>query len=296
MNFYSVSDVICVIDSIEAIPDRTTADPTSHGRISNRASELRVAFRSRRSLCGLRIDFIDRKLALQDFAEAVASGQRHVFSFCNMHTLNQARIHADMRAAMSGMTVYLDGIGANIASILVYGQSFPENLNGTDLVPDFLASHPRPLRLFLVGSPNGVAEIAASKLAERYGHISVVGTSHGYLTPGQSISVAQRIAALKPDMVLVGMGQPQQELWVSKYLQDHCGTIVCVGALIDFLADRIPRAPKLMRMMKLEWLFRLSLEPRRLYRRYLLDPYPLFRSLMSERQAHRMNSNRRSGK
>ena len=84
------------------------------------------------------------------------------------------------------------------------------------------------------------------------------------------------IEALKPDLVLVALGVPKQEMWINEHLQDFPDCVaIGVGGLLDFVSERIPRAPMWMRKLNIEWCYRLYNEPIRLFRRYIIGN-PLF--------------------
>ena len=104
----------------------------------------------------------------------------------------------------------------------------------------------------------------------------------------------EHIAELKPDIVLVGMGTPQQELWVDHNIDRvEAPVLWTVGALFDYLSGRTPRAPHWIADNGFEWIFRLAVEPRRMWRRYLLgNPAFLYRVLEERR---RRSGRRRSG-
>ena len=163
-----------------------------------------------------------------------------------------------------------DGIGIDIAAWLIHRSRFRENLNGTDFTPYLLRQAARPLRLFLLGGKPQVIDRAAEYARHTLGQ-EVVGTCDGYA--GMSdVSLVERIARSQPDLLLVALGNPIQEQWI---LQHHASLkvplVMGVGALFDFWADAKPRAPRVMQSLRLEWLYRLCLEPRRLLRRYTVD-------------------------
>ncbi|WP_202942556.1 WecB/TagA/CpsF family glycosyltransferase [Alteromonas macleodii] len=100
--------------------------------------------------------------------------------------------------------------------------------------------------------------------------IHVIDFANGFLEQEEYL---KRIDEFSPDVVLLGMGMPKQEVLAEK-IKTHCKNsnmiIICGGAIIDFLGGRFPRAPLFIRKAKLEWLFRLSKEPKRLFRRYVV--------------------------
>jgi exopolysaccharide biosynthesis WecB/TagA/CpsF family protein len=92
--------------------------------------------------------------------------------------------------------------------------------------------------------------------------------------------IVEDIAASRADVVVVALGQPQQELWLNTHLQDTgCHLGVGVGAFLDFVSGRVVRAPRWMNRLGIEWLFRLVQEPGRLWRRYIVgNPVFLWRA------------------
>jgi alpha-1,3-mannosyltransferase len=203
-------------------------------------------------------------------------GKPTVVAFANAHTLNRSAIDPTDHAILDRAIVFNDGIGVDIASRLLFGRAFPENLNGTDFVPHYLRHTKNRYRIFLVGAKPGVAERAAARLAEMAPGHEVVGTSHGYVPPEETDALTARINASGADILLVAMGNPHQERWLNAHLAaSGCRLGFGVGGLFDFLAGGVPRAPTWVRAARLEWTFRLLQEPRRLWRRYLVD-MPIF--------------------
>lgn len=195
--------------------------------------------------------------------------------FANAHTLNRATNPA-VRSILDRAIVFNDGLGVDIASRMLFGHAFPENLNGTDFVPHFLRMTKHRYRIFLVGAKPGVAERAAERLQHMsFGH-EFVGSSHGYVRPEETAALVERIRACRADILLVAMGNPQQEQWLNDNLAaSGCRLGFGVGGLFDFLAGTVPRAPAWVQTARLEWSYRLLQEPRRLWRRYLVE-MPLF--------------------
>lgn len=212
-----------------------------------------------------------RFAALRDWFHAAARtrGAARVVHFANAHTLNLAWNDPTFRGVLERADVVLnDGVGLDLYARLV-GARFEHNFNGTDLVPALFAhaSASDPLRVFLFGGVAGRAEEAGRVLEARFPGIEVVGVRDGYAHEG----ALEAINAASPDVLLVGMGNPIQEKWVDgvRHVLD-VGVAMGVGALIDFLSGRIPRAPRWVRAARLEWLFRLAREPKRLFRRYVM--------------------------
>jgi N-acetylglucosaminyldiphosphoundecaprenol N-acetyl-beta-D-mannosaminyltransferase len=185
---------------------------------------------------------------------------------------------ADLRAAYSDASLVLaDGTPLVWAARLLK-QPLPERVAGSDLVPQLFAATDGVLRVFLLGAEPGVGELAASRIAEQWPNVRVVGTYSPPLgfekDPNENNRIFEIVADASPDLVIVGLGAPKQELWVHHH---HHGlqakVVICAGATIDFLAGHRQRSPIWMRRFGLEWVHRLCTEPRRLASRYLRDAW-----------------------
>lgn len=159
------------------------------------------------------------------------------------------------------------------------GRPLPERVAGSDFTERLLGSDwPRGLSVFLMGGAPGVAATAAERMVERWPGIRIAGIDSppfGFdRDPAECRRMAERVAAAAPDLLIVGLGAPRQEIWAASQC-GHIGAkaVLCVGAAIDFLAGGKARAPHWMREAGLEWLHRACSEPRRLGPRYLRDGY-----------------------
>lgn len=216
------------------------------------------------------VSAIDRPAAVQAIMGAVEAGSPALITFCNAHTVNLASKDGGYAETLSRFLILNDGVGVDVASRGLFGQSFADNLNGTDFTPHLLASARHPLSLYLVGSKPGVAERAATIIEQRFPNVSVVGVHSGFFAREEESGIAEEIRSSGAQLVIAAMGQPRQEQWAARNIATVDRPILCVGALLDFLAGEVPRAPALIRRMRMEWAFRLAQEPRRLAGRYLI--------------------------
>jgi N-acetylglucosaminyldiphosphoundecaprenol N-acetyl-beta-D-mannosaminyltransferase len=190
-----------------------------------------------------------------------------------------------LRAAYAAASLVLaDGAPVVVASRLLR-RALPERVPGSDLAPALfqrVAGHrteaAEPLRVFLLGAGPGVAERAAANIAVRWPGVDVVGTLSPPLgferDAAENDRILAAIAAVQPDVVLVGFGAPKQELWIHAHAERlEAKVALCIGATIDFLAGEKRRAPKWMRRLGIEWLHRLATEPKRLAKRYARDAW-----------------------
>lgn len=216
-----------------------------------------------------------------------ASGER-IVAFCNAHSVNLARKDPALRDAYARALVLNDGIGVDIARKWLEGAAFPANLAGSDFVTRLLRDRRAPLKLYLLGSKPGVAKAAAAGLSAIVPQHRVVGVQDGYFAPSQTDAVVSDIVRCEPDIVLVGMGQPRQEIWAARHAAQTGALVICVGAYLDFVAGVFPRAPKVLRALRVEWLYRLALEPRRLFSRYVIGNPKFLLGILRDRSKSRI--------
>jgi exopolysaccharide biosynthesis WecB/TagA/CpsF family protein len=199
---------------------------------------------------------------------------------------------SDLRNAYADASLVLaDGAPIVIASRMLrrggIDRSLPERVAGSDLVPRLFASVDQTLRVFLLGAAPGVAAKAAERIERQWGRVNVVGT---YSPPLgfendelENAKILAIIASAQPDLLVVGLGAPKQELWVHRHYRALGAKVaLCVGATIDFLAGEKQRSPAWMRRAGLEWAHRVISEPRRLSGRYARDAWVFPRLVLKE--------------
>jgi len=234
--------------------------------------------RTRVRIGSLWIDALDFADALDEIAALVRSGSGGAIFTPNVDHVVMAERDARLRAAYDAASLALvDGMPVLWASRLL-GTPLPEKVSGSDLVmPLARVAAAHGWRVYLLGGGPGTAAAAAEWLRAFCG-VHVVGHDDAVITldgsgPGED-AVLQRIRRARPQLVLVALGSPKQELWIHR-VRHHIRPAVAigVGATLDFVAGRVRRAPPWMSRLGLEWLYRLAQEPRRLWRRYLVqDP------------------------
>ena len=162
-----------------------------------------------------------------------------------------------------------------------FGAPLKEKISGSDIFPMVCEVAVRKKwRIFLLGGREGAAEKSADVLSKKYSGFQVVGTycpPFGFeLNPIENQKIVEMIKEAKPDILFVGLGSPKQEKWIYKYKdQYHVPVSIGIGASFEFVSGMVKRAPKWMQNVGLEWFWRLIVEPRRLWKRYLIDD-PVF--------------------
>jgi N-acetylglucosaminyldiphosphoundecaprenol N-acetyl-beta-D-mannosaminyltransferase len=223
-------------------------------------------------LLGNRLDAYAPDEAMDELMRRLDERNRARVYFINAHCLNVASKDPSYRQALAEAELVLaDGSGVLLGSRLL-GIPVVHNLNGTDLVPRLLEKAAmRQRTVYLLGGMPGVAARVAATLQQRFDGLRIAGFDHGYVPRERHSDVVARIRAARPDILLVAMGVPLQEEWLREHWDELPVTLgIAVGALFDFLSGRLPRAPRWMRALGIEWSYRLLLEPRRLWRRYLV--------------------------
>ncbi len=138
----------------------------------------------------------------------------------------------------------------------------------------FALSSKKGYRIFLLGSSPGIAEKAAANIVEKYPNCKIVGSRHGYFQSNLEAEVVKEIKDSQPDILLVAMGMPRQEIFINKYITE-LNVPVClgIGGSLDVYSGNVMRAPKFIQNIGLEWLWRFTLKPSRYYKVKLLPKY-----------------------
>jgi exopolysaccharide biosynthesis WecB/TagA/CpsF family protein len=202
--------------------------------------------------------------------------------FANANFVNRCGHLRQAISESSSLLVLNDGIALDVASFVRFGTPFPENMNGTDFTGKLLSGLDQEATIFLLGAHPNVIESAA-RVFDRFSRVRVVGYADGYSIWEDEDAIIQEIQNTAPDILLVGFGNPLQEEWILRNRAIICAPLIlAVGALFDFISGNKPRAPKALRMMRLEWAHRLALEPSRLVYRYTIGTARFFAAVLIE--------------
>jgi N-acetylglucosaminyldiphosphoundecaprenol N-acetyl-beta-D-mannosaminyltransferase len=220
---------------------------------------------ARHEVLGTQVYGIDLDGALAWIRDRIASRLPGYVVTLNGAMLVRAAREPAVRDLVNGAAlVTADGIGVVLAARIV-GVALPGRVAGIDLVSALLAeAGSAGYRIFLLGGAPGVGEAAARALRGRHPALQIVGTYHGYFPPDEEAQLGETIRQAHPDVLLVALGAPRQEQWMARW-SARLGIPVSigVGGTLDVLAGRVSRAPRWMRTVGLEWLYRLLREPRR---------------------------------
>ncbi len=223
----------------------------------------------------LPVDLVDLTSAVERIAALVSGGRGGVVFTPNVDHVVTADRRVSLRDAyrVADLSV-ADGMPLVWASRL-FGRPLRERVAGSDLFWPLMAeAKARGWGVYLLGGAEGAAAEAAARLsAQGIRIVGAEGPRIGLEVPApDEAEVLARIAAAAPELLVVGLGAPKQELFIARNREALGGAVALgLGATIDFAAGRVPRAPRWMASSGLEWLYRLSREPKRLWRRYLVE-------------------------
>ncbi len=230
-------------------------------------------------LLGVPIDSVTMEEALERIEGLIRARRPSYAVTPNVDVLVQLQTDQEFRRIYEGASLVLaDGVPLLWAGKFL-GTPLKAKVAGSDLFVEFCAlAAKKGHTVYFMGAMPGVGAKAAEVLTARYPGLEVVGTyspSFGFeKNEAECREIVQKIRAAAPDVLFVGLGSPKQEKWMDRF-KEELGVPVTVGVGIsfDYVAGTVKRAPLWMQRSGLEWLFRLMIEPKRLWRRYLVrDP------------------------
>ena len=218
-----------------------------------------------------------REMALETLLGFLESERNHLVVTPNPEAVMLSqRDGAFLQALQQADLVLPDAIGILIAAKWLR-IPMPSRVPGCDITFALLEAaslRSSGVTAFILGAAPGVALTAAKNLQAKFPGLHILGTKDGYFDADGEIIILDEIKRLKPDILLVGMGMPRQELWAVKHLHGlPCKITLCIGGSIDIMAGTVKRAPRFMQRVGLEWLYRLITQPTRAKRMLVL---PLF--------------------
>jgi N-acetylglucosaminyldiphosphoundecaprenol N-acetyl-beta-D-mannosaminyltransferase len=233
------------------------------------------------NVLGVGISVLDQDRAREFLFAAAREGRRGYVTVTGVHGVSEAQRDETLRDILNrAMLTTPDGMPMVWMGKL-QGQESMQRVYGPDLMLN-LCEHSRAegFRHFLYGGVPGIADELRRQLEARFPGLKVVGTyapPFRRLNDGEIRDLQQIVRATAPDFFWVGLSTPKQERFMAQYLSilPEAKIFIGVGAAFDLLSGRVRQAPRAMQRAGLEWLFRLGQEPRRLWKRYLINN-PLF--------------------
>ncbi len=230
----------------------------------------------RADILGVGVSTINMEMALNSIIDWISKREPHYVCVSNVHAVMECQRDPELKRIHNAAgLVTPDGMPLVWLSRFM-GFPHVERVYGPDLMLAVCEhSAKRGYRHFFYGGAPRVAEKLAVRLRSRFPGLRVAGTyspPFRPLTPEEDQEIVDRINAARPDIVWVGIGAPKQERWMAEHVGRLCApALIGVGAAFDFHAGLKKQAPRWMQKSGLEWSFRLMSEPRRLWRRYLIN-------------------------
>lgn len=244
-------------------------------------------------LFGIHMTSLDFEGVCGRIIDRIRSAQPAFIVTPNVNHVCSCARNPEFRAAYQRAFLALpDGAPIILASRLL-GRPLKQKLSGSDMVPALCALAAREgFSVYFLGGTPGTAEKTAEIMASRNPGLRVAGhycPDYGFEhDPAQAAAANDAVRAAAPDICFVALGSPKQELWMAANCAAAGACIYMgVGATFDFISGRVRRAPRWMQAAGLEWLWRVAMEPRRLWRRYLVEDIVFFRIFLREFLARR---------
>lgn len=233
---------------------------------------------------GARVHALRMEDLLKVIGESIACDGRIVIGSLNLHSLHCHQEDEKMREFFERADyIHIDGMSivwiAKLLGLPIQRKHRVTYMNS--LVPLLTEWVKADWKVFYLGSKPGVAEMGSALLKEMFPALQIA-TAHGHFNKNsqENARILEQIASFRPHILMVGMGVPLQEYWILENLEKvQANAILTCGATMDYVSGIIPRQPEWAGNLGLNWLFRLAAEPRRLWRRYLVEPWFLLRVL-----------------
>ena len=272
----------------------TAANGDHRGPFGDGDHQAAAMIQQRATVAGLQFDRLDESGAVEHIIRAAGLGQGGWVATPNIDICRAAQRDPARHALVAGASLVVpDGMPVLWAAKL-RGDPLPERVAGSSLIFSLSESAARHgLSIYLLGGAAGVPEQAGVELGRRYPGLVIAGADApaiGFDATSEGVeAVRARLLAASPDIVFVGLGFPKQERLIACLAPSlPAAWFIACGAAIPFAAGAVPRAPVWAQKVGMEWAFRLLMEPRRLFRRYLVNDLPFALMLLAASAAQRL--------
>lgn len=231
--------------------------------------------RNRVAVLNVMVDVVTMQDAVRNVEEFIVQKNPHMVVTPNAEMIMMANEDKHLAQIINNADLVVpDGAGVVWAARYT-GNVMPERVAGYDLVQNLLLKGAaQKYRIYMLGGAPGVAQQAKQAAEQRYPGVQIVGIHHGFFTKSDEREIIAHIKACRPDILLVALGVPRQEKWLSEYMnQLEVPVAIGVGGTFDVMAGNVQRAPLWMQNASLEWLYRLISEPKRAIRMLALPRF-----------------------
>lgn len=227
------------------------------------------------NLLGVNISAVDYEAAVEKVISGAKAKQGMAVTALAVHGVMTGVSSAEHRYRLNQFDLVVpDGQPVRWAINLMYKTALPDRVYGPNLTLRICERAAQEgLPIYLYGSKPEVIEKLADNLQQRIAGLRIAGKSPSKFrqtTPEEKQAIIEMIRASGAAITFVGLGCPRQEVWAYEYREGLAMPVIAVGAAFDFHAGTLEQAPKYLQDRGLEWFFRLTREPKRLWRRYLI--------------------------
>lgn len=223
------------------------------------------------------VNNVDMNEALSAIDEMIASNKKSYIVAINVDVVMKIEEDSYLKRVVDEADMVLVDGKPLVWISKWHGNSVKAKISGSDLVPLLCTkARDKGYSIFIIGGKDGIAEKAKNNLESELHGIKIVGT---YAPPfgfendkAELEKINMMISSAKPDLLIACFGCPKQEKWIYENYQKYDAKVsICAGATVDFLAGNVSRAPRWMSEHGLEWFYRFSQEPKRMFKRYFVD-------------------------
>jgi N-acetylglucosaminyldiphosphoundecaprenol N-acetyl-beta-D-mannosaminyltransferase len=233
--------------------------------------------RNRIPVLNILIDVVTMKEAVGAVAGFILERKPHLVVTPNAEIVMMAQQDTQLADIINHADLVVpDGAGV-VWAARYNGNAMPERVAGYDLVQNLLfEAVSKQYRIYMFGGAPGIVEKAKLAAETSYPGVQIVGTRHGFFTEQDEPEIVSNIKKCRPDILLVALGVPRQEKWLAKNMTNIAAPVaIGVGGSFDVMAGIVRRAPLWMQKAKLEWLYRLAMQPTRAIRMLALPRFVL---------------------
>lgn len=229
----------------------------------------------KKNILGILIDAVDYEAAVSFVFERVRQSRGAMISALAVHGVMTGVLDPEHKFRLNGFDLLVpDGQPVRWVMNWLYGTAIVDRVYGPELMRKTCErAADEGVSIYLYGSTRPVVIALAESLTRMFPGINIVGSEPSAfrkLNSNEQAALRRRIQSSGASIVFVGLGCPRQEIFAYEFRDDLSVPVLAVGAAFPLLAGMLPQAPPWMQRFGLEWLFRLLVEPRRLWRRYLL--------------------------
>lgn len=216
---------------------------------------------------GLKIDNVDRRESLQIAGRFLGEDRFHYIVTLNPEGVIIAQKDPEFMAVVNQADLVVADGSWLVRAVRFLGYNLKERVAGIDLLLDILRlCRDKGLSVYLLGAREDIILNAKKNLEDIFSGIEIVGFHSGYFNEEEEKRIIKELERLKPHLLVVGMGMPKQELWISRHKYLPVRLAIGVGGSFDVLSGTFPRAPYRLQALGLEWLYRVLKDPKRVRR------------------------------